>query len=129
MPRILRALSLLPLLCLAAQPAHAQKSAGDILPVDGNASANWKMAGMLSVGGIPNRSTVCANVEPRGSDEDDTGDIQAATFDPRRVRLRHLGQVCEQRLEVVQCSLVESAVALGGHEVGRAGFRASLEKG
>ena len=82
MPRILRAASLLPMLCLAfggtPQPALAQKTTGDILPVDGNASANWKMAGMLSVGGIPNRTTVCATVIPLGSGHDDTGDIQGA---------------------------------------------------
>jgi hypothetical protein len=36
------------------------------------------MAGMLSVGGIPNRTTVCATVSPRGSGLDDTTNIQNA---------------------------------------------------
>jgi hypothetical protein len=35
------------------------------------------MAGMLSVGGIPNRTTVCATVNPSGG-SDDTGKIQSA---------------------------------------------------
>jgi len=36
------------------------------------------MAGMLSVGGIPTRTTVCATVNPRGSGLDDTTNIQNA---------------------------------------------------
>ena len=36
------------------------------------------MAGMLSVGGIPNRTTVCATVGPLGSGQDDTTNIQNA---------------------------------------------------
>ncbi len=32
---------------------------------------------MLSVGGIPNRTTVCANVSPLGGNKDDTNNIQA----------------------------------------------------
>lgn len=53
-------------------PAPAQ------LPPDRDASANWQMAGMLSVGGIPNRTTVCATVSALGSGQDDTADIQDA---------------------------------------------------
>jgi hypothetical protein len=48
------------------------------LPTDRNASANWQMAGMLSVGGIPNRTTVCATMSPLGNGQDDTGNINAA---------------------------------------------------
>ena len=33
---------------------------------------------MLSVGGIPNRTTVCATVNPLGSAKDDTTNIQNA---------------------------------------------------
>jgi hypothetical protein len=51
---------------------------GSLFPADSNASANWQMAGMLSVGGIPNRTTVCATVRPKGSGADDTTDIQNA---------------------------------------------------
>ena len=49
-----------------------------ILPSANDASANWKMAGMQSVGGIPNRTTVCATVNPLGSAQDDTTNIQNA---------------------------------------------------
>jgi len=44
-------------------------SIGTLLPADSNASANWQMAGMLSVGGIPNRTTVCATLSPSGGDD------------------------------------------------------------
>jgi hypothetical protein len=50
-----------------------------LLPADRDASANWKMAGLLSVGGIPNRTTQCgATINPRGGGQDDTANIQAA---------------------------------------------------
>jgi hypothetical protein len=49
-----------------------------LLPGDRDASANWRMAGMLSKGGIPNRTTVCATVSPLGNGQDDTGKIQTA---------------------------------------------------
>jgi hypothetical protein len=53
--------------------------AGSLLPADRNASANWHMAGLLSVGGIPNRTTQCgATITPRGGGQDDTANIQAA---------------------------------------------------
>jgi hypothetical protein len=51
---------------------------GNVLPVDRDASANWRMAGMLSVSGIPNRTTVCATLSPLGSGQDDTTSIQNA---------------------------------------------------
>ena len=57
--------------------AHARLG-GAILPADRDASANWRMAGMLSVGGIPNRTTVCENVSPLGAGKDDTANIQEA---------------------------------------------------
>jgi hypothetical protein len=47
-----------------------------LLPSDRDASANWKMAGLQSVGGIPNRTTICATLSPSG--RDDTANIQAA---------------------------------------------------
>lgn len=49
-----------------------------LLPADRDASANWKMAGMQSVGGIPNRTVICATVAPRGGGADDTANIQTA---------------------------------------------------
>jgi hypothetical protein len=51
---------------------------GSILPADRNAGTNWSSAGLLSVGGIPSRTTVCATVRPRGSGQDDTTNIQSA---------------------------------------------------
>ena len=57
--------------------APTQGSIG-LLPTDRNASANWQMAGLLSVGGIPHRSTQCgATIKPRGGGQSDTADIQA----------------------------------------------------
>jgi hypothetical protein len=52
--------------------------AAGLLPSASNASANWQMAGMLSQGGIPNRTTVCATVKPIGGGSDDTTNIQNA---------------------------------------------------
>src|SRR5689334_22455094 len=49
-----------------------------ILPAARDASANWRKAGLLSVGGIPTRATVCATVSPRGGGLDDTANIQSA---------------------------------------------------
>jgi hypothetical protein len=49
-----------------------------ILPPTSNASANWQMAGMLSVGGIPNRTSVCATVSPVGGSADDSANINHA---------------------------------------------------
>jgi hypothetical protein len=49
-----------------------------LLPADRDASANWRMAGMLSVGGIPNRTTVCATVSPVRNGQDDTDNINTA---------------------------------------------------
>jgi hypothetical protein len=50
-----------------------------LLPADRDASANWKMAGMLSVGGIPNRTTQCGStINPIGGGSNDTTNIQNA---------------------------------------------------
>src|ERR1700733_6918077 len=72
----LRPTLILSILCPVG-PALALDASG-VLPKDGDASANWRMAGMLSVGGIPNRTTVCATVSPLGGGQDDTADIQNA---------------------------------------------------
>jgi hypothetical protein len=61
--------------CEAFPPSS---SSGSILPVDRDARGNWRMAGLLAVGGIPNRTTVCATVSPRGGGQDDTTNIQNA---------------------------------------------------
>jgi hypothetical protein len=52
-----------------AVTAPASGGGEDVLPADSNASANWRMAGMLSVGGIPNRTTICATLSPSGGDD------------------------------------------------------------
>src|ERR1700730_14286079 len=47
-----------------------------VLPSYDDAFANWKNAGLASVGGIPSRTTVCATVNPRGGGQDDFTNIQ-----------------------------------------------------
>src|SRR5215469_12019928 len=76
MLRIARIAWLLQVLGCAAHPAFAASTG--ILPKDGDASANWRMAGMLSLGGIPNRTTICATITPLGHGQDDTTNIQNA---------------------------------------------------
>ena len=49
-----------------------------VLPSYDDAYANWKNAGLQSVGGIPNRTTVCATVNPLGGGQDDFTNIQNA---------------------------------------------------
>jgi hypothetical protein len=50
-----------------------------LLPSDRDASANWRMAGLLSIGGIPNRTTQCGKtLTPIGGGADDTIAIQTA---------------------------------------------------
>ena len=63
-------------LIVLSAAAHAQSSS--ILPPQNDASANWKNAGMLSVGGIPTRSAVCATLSPFGGDKDDLAQINNA---------------------------------------------------
>jgi hypothetical protein len=63
---------------LIPPPSQGVAGAGGLLTPDRNASANWSSAGMLSVGGIPTRTTVCATVNPLGSAQDDTTNIQNA---------------------------------------------------
>ena len=48
------------------------------LPSYDDAHLNWANAGLLSVGGIPNRTTVCATVNPLGAGKDDFTNIQNA---------------------------------------------------
>ena len=55
-----------------------QPPSNGIVPAASNASANWQMAGMQSVGGIPNRTTVCATLTPLGGGQDDLTQIQNA---------------------------------------------------
>ena len=49
-----------------------------VLPPYDDVYANWAKAGMQSVGGIPNRTTVCAAVNPLGGGQDDFTNIQNA---------------------------------------------------
>ncbi len=76
---VLRAALLPSILGLGLGPGLDQPGlASGVLPAGADASANWRMAGLLSLGGIPNRSAVCATLEPRGSGKDDTAAIQNA---------------------------------------------------
>src|SRR5437762_13822298 len=43
-------------------PPPPSPGGGSLLPADRDASANWQMAGLLSVGGIPNRTTQCGEI-------------------------------------------------------------------
>lgn len=52
--------------------------ASGILPGYDDAHVNWANAGLQSVGGIPNRTTVCATVNPIGGGADDFANIQNA---------------------------------------------------
>jgi len=56
----------------------SQSGNGSVLPAARNASANWRMAGLLSQGGIPNRTKICATIHPLGNHQDDTPNIQNA---------------------------------------------------
>lgn len=57
-------------------------SSGDptvgVVPSYNDAYANWKNAGLASVGGIPNRTTICTTVNPLGGGQDDFNNIQNA---------------------------------------------------
>jgi hypothetical protein len=74
---------------LATTVTSSHGGGSGLLPADRNASANWSSAGMLSVGGIPNRTTACATVSPLGSGKSDTTNIQNA------VNACPLGQVVQ----------------------------------
>jgi len=53
--------------------------AAALLPPDRDVSANWKMAGLLSLGGIPNRTTQCGStLAPLGGGSNDAPAIQTA---------------------------------------------------
>ncbi|PWU21549.1 MAG: hypothetical protein C5B49_02470 [Bdellovibrio sp.] len=49
-----------------------------MLPSYDNAYANWANAGLASVGGIPDRTKICATVNPLGGGQDDFNNIQNA---------------------------------------------------
>jgi hypothetical protein len=63
---------------IAGAVASPTSLGGGILPADRDASVNWQVAGMLSVGGIPNRTAVCSSLKPLGGSKDDTANIQMA---------------------------------------------------
>lgn len=58
-----------------ASPSTSTSDARGFLPAD--RSTTWN-PGMMGVGGIPTRSTICATVNPGGGTSDDTIRIQAA---------------------------------------------------
>ena len=61
----------------ATSPSGSDPTSG-VLPSYNDAYANWKNTGLQSVGGIPNRTTVCATVNPIGGGADDLANIQNA---------------------------------------------------
>ena len=64
-----------------------------LMPKANNAQANWQMAGMLSVGGgIPDRTTVCATVNPLGG-----GQTTSPTSRMRSTTVRQVGSFSLER--------------------------------
>jgi hypothetical protein len=64
--------------CSASTGSSGSDPTSGVLPSYNDAYANWKMAGLQSVGGIPTRTTVCATVNPLGGGQDDFTNIQNA---------------------------------------------------
>ena len=60
-----------------ASSSNSDPTSG-VLPSYNDTYANWKNAGLALVGGIPNRTTVCATVNPLGGGQDDFTNIQNA---------------------------------------------------
>jgi hypothetical protein len=61
----------------SADPASPPGSIDPNALIPADRATTWN-PGMMAVGGIPVRSTVCETVTPRGGGQDDTGRIQAA---------------------------------------------------
>ena len=78
LPFLLPAFALVIPIISANMSMASQSAASSLISADRNAGANWQMAGMLSLGGIPNRTTICASVSPLGNNRDDTSNIQNA---------------------------------------------------
>jgi hypothetical protein len=55
-----------------------QTTTTNVIPAANNVAANWQKAGMQSVGGIPNRTTICATVNPIGGGTSDSTNINTA---------------------------------------------------
>jgi hypothetical protein len=77
-PDVLRIALLSLIFCVAFKNAALAQTTSNTLPSDRNAIANWRTAGMLSVGGIPVRTVVCRVIRPLGGGNDDTANIQNA---------------------------------------------------
>src|SRR5258706_2163577 len=64
---------------VATPPVFSGNPTFGVLPHYNDATANWRNAGMQSVGGIPNRTTICGSVlTPLGGGMDDKPQIQTA---------------------------------------------------
>jgi hypothetical protein len=74
MPRIRGLVTVLTYALALLGSAQAQS----ILPPQNDVSANWKNAGMQSVGGIPIRTTVCATINPIGGGTSDATNVNNA---------------------------------------------------
>jgi hypothetical protein len=64
--------------CSAQLASSSSDPTVGVLPSYNDTYANWKNAGLQSVGGIPTRTTVCATVNPLGGGKDDFTNIQNA---------------------------------------------------
>lgn len=80
-------LSLFALSSMAAKvekPTHITVGTGQFVPVANNFSANWQKAGLIGIGGIPNRTTQCGAAlnpvagMPSGSSGDNASNINNA---------------------------------------------------
>ena len=61
----------------AAAPPYSSDPTSNVLPVYDDVSANWSVAGLTKLGGIPNRATQCGStLTPSGGD--DTSQINSA---------------------------------------------------
>jgi hypothetical protein len=63
---------------LATGTAVAGDPTTGVLPTANDVYANWSNAGLAVIGGIPNRTTICATVNPLGGGQDDLSNIQTA---------------------------------------------------
>jgi hypothetical protein len=99
-------------LCLAgATDAATLYGPSGIVPVAGDASANWKMAGMLSAGGIPARTAICATLSPSGGDDSDAINAAIETCPINQVVMLRAGTFTIAEGNFV---LIDRAVTLRG---------------
>jgi hypothetical protein len=116
MIRYITGLALLVIGTMAAfavtQSFNITVSIGNIMPAYNNLTANWSSAGLAKIGGIPNRTTICATVNP-------TGLIPPASMDDAQVIQNAVtncpvGQVVQLAAGVFQLALSEAIILYKG---------------